>query len=71
MVEIHTDCEEECFFFIAIPAQQTDLNRWARQVTQRGEELPGSLNTLCGICMKGKIIDSSLEEKGKELLNLK
>ena len=71
MVEIYKDCEEKCFFFQALPVGQIYLNRAARQTSQGGKEFPGSLNTLCGICMKGKIIDSSLEEKIKESLKSK
>jgi hypothetical protein len=77
MAEIYTDCEvkcdeEKCDFFKALTDdQQVELNRAARRASQRGKEFPGSLNTLCGICIKGKIIDSGLEEKIKELLKSK
>jgi hypothetical protein len=69
MNERDTDCEENCFLFKAIPEEQINLNRRARQASQNGEEFPGSPNTLCGGCVKIKTTDSYLNKKISELLN--
>lgn len=68
MCEMYIDCEEKCLFFHHIPTDDKNINRAARQATKRSQEFPGSLNTLCGSCVKSKIIASDLEEKIKELL---
>lgn len=69
MNERDTGCEESCFYFAALSTEQKILNSKARLATLKSEEFPGSLNTLCGGCVRIKIIDSNLDKKIRELLN--
>ncbi len=60
-------CEENCAFFsVLLPEQKTE-NRTARQAISTGREFPGSLNTLCGPCVKKQIIDTCLDETANKL----
>ena len=70
MNEIDKGCEESCFYFAALSTDLKPLNRNARSATFKGEEFPGSLNTLCGGCVKTEIIDSCLDKKIRELFYL-
>lgn len=62
MGEVSVDCEDKCVFFQALPTEEIDINRTARISIHSGKEFPGSLNTICGRCMKQKINDTALEE---------
>lgn len=63
MPERNTGCEESCFYFTALSTEHKNLNRKARLATSKGQEFPGSLNTLCGGCVKIRTIDSYLDKK--------
>lgn len=69
MNERDADCEESCFYFATLSPKEKILNRKARWVTRKGEEFPGLLNTLCGGCIKIKIINSCLDKKIRKILN--
>lgn len=68
MNERNIDCEKKCIIFAALSPEQKILNSNARLATSRGEEYPGSLNTLCGGCVNMEKTYSSLDEKKKEFL---
>lgn len=68
MNERDTDCEKKCAIFAALSPQHKILNNNARLATSKGEEYPGSLNTLCGGCVSMEKTYSSLDEKIKEFL---
>jgi hypothetical protein len=69
MSEMCTNCETNCVFFKALHPEQQYTNLVAREVILKGDEFPGSLNTICGGCAKQKINESYLEEKIKEFLH--
>jgi hypothetical protein len=67
--EKDTNCEERCCYFQALSLAEQELNRRAKEITRKGKEFPGSLNTLCGSCVRTKIIEFCLDEKISELSN--
>jgi hypothetical protein len=69
MEERDKDCEENCFYFAALSPEQKISNREARSAALKGEEFPGSANTLCGGCVKMKKIESCLDNKIRELFS--
>ena len=71
MEERDKNCEENCFYFAALSPEQKILNRKARLVTLKGEEFPDSPNTLCGGCVRSKIINSFLDKKISEFVKHK
>lgn len=65
-----TSCEDEksCVIFNALPKKDKEFNRAARLATEKGEELPGSPNSLCGNCMRTKIINAALSQSMADLI---
>ncbi|MCR4326660.1 MAG: hypothetical protein NUV52_03325 [Candidatus Roizmanbacteria bacterium] len=45
------NCEESCIFFKALREEDQPFNRFARQETMRGRDVPGSLACMCGACI--------------------
>lgn len=44
-------CEESCIFFKALKEEDKPYNRFAREETARGKDVPGSLACMCGACI--------------------
>ena len=63
------NCEKKCCYFSVLSPKQKALNRKARHIILKGEEFAGSLNTLCGSCVRTEIINFCLDRQIRELLN--
>lgn len=63
------EIEQDCVFFNALSEKNKEINRTVRLVTEKGGELPGSLNPLYESCMQGKTINEALSQRLIDLVH--
>ena len=61
--DVSTSCEADCDYFRVLSPTDQPLNRRARETIIKGKELPGSLSTMCGSCVRLKTNTSDLNQR--------
>lgn len=63
---------ECCSWFDALPSEARVLNKQAREAALKGEEFPGSVNTMCASCVAYEIhfsVDGKTESSEENILS--
>ena len=69
MKEKYTDCEKGCVFFKTLLPNERRLNRRTREASRKGKEFPGSVGSMCGVCVGMEKINTDLEKQKKEFFD--